>query len=104
MRLNHVFLEFAILVACAGYDYDSENGRGVVMLIHAGYSRQQSGSADDMSTQVKYGDVFSASGGYDTDDATKVDAIIVAEMENVGSWAPTFLVYFLMESAKRSWA
>jgi hypothetical protein len=75
------------IIDFTGYDYDSENGRGVVMLIHAGYSRQQSGSADDMSTQVKYGDFFSASGGYDTDDATKVDAIIVAEMENVGSWA-----------------
>lgn len=75
------------IIDFTAYDYNSENGRGVVMLIHAGYSRQQSLSPDDMSTQVKYGNVFSALGGYDTDDNTKVDAIIVAEMENVGSWA-----------------
>lgn len=69
------------------YDYDADNGRGIAILIHAGHSEQEGKSTDDLSTQVMYGGVFSASGGYPTKDNTKVDAIIAAETDNVGGWA-----------------
>jgi hypothetical protein len=69
------------------YDYDADNGLGIAILIHAGHSNQEGESTDDLSTQVKYGGVFGASGGYPTKDNTKVDAIIAAETDNVGGWA-----------------